>query len=64
MTQTLGPGSYYLQIDNIAQNGELVSGGLVVSAPEPMAWTLMLVGFAGVGATLRRRTAKSAAMAA
>jgi hypothetical protein len=65
VVQTLGPGSYYLQIDNIAQNGELVSGGLVVSAvPEPMAWTLMLVGFAGVGAALRRRAAKSAAIAA
>jgi hypothetical protein len=63
--QTLNPGNYYLQIDNIAKNGELVSGGLVVSAiPEPMAWTLMLVGFAGVGAALRRRTARSAATAA
>jgi hypothetical protein len=65
VVQTLGPGNYYLQIDNIAKNGELVSGGLVVSAiPEAMAWTLMLVGFAGVGAALRRRMAKSAAMAA
>ena len=65
VTQTLSPGNYYLQIDNIAQNGELVSGGLVVSAiPEPMAWTLMLVGSAGVGAALRRRMAKSAAIAA
>jgi hypothetical protein len=65
VTQTLSPGNYYLQIDNIAQNGELVSGGLLVSGiPEPMAWTLMLVGFAGVGAALRRRTAKSAAIAA
>jgi hypothetical protein len=65
VVQTLGPGSYYLEIDVIAKNGELVSGGLDVTAiPEPMAWTLMLVGFAGVGAALRRRTAKSAAIAA
>ncbi len=65
VTQDLSAGNYYLQIDSIAKSGELVSGGLVVSAiPEPMGWTLMLVGFAGVGATLRRRTAKSAAMAA
>jgi hypothetical protein len=65
VTQVLGPGAYYLQIDSIAQNGELVSGGLVVSAvPEPVAWTLMLGGFAAVGAALRRRTAKSAAIAA
>ncbi len=65
VTQDLSAGNYYLQIDSIAQNGELVSGGLEVTAiPEPMAWTLMLVGFAGVGAALRRRTARLAAIAA
>jgi hypothetical protein len=65
VVQTLSPGDYYLQVDSIARNGEFVSGGLVVSAvPEAMSWTLMLVGFAGVGAALRRRTAKSAAIAA
>lgn len=36
--------------------GEEVSFGLAVSAvPEPAAWAFMIVGIAGVGATLRRR---------
>ncbi len=65
LTDTLGVGSYFIQVDSIAKNGELLTGGLDVSAvPEPMAWALMLVGFGGVGAALRRRVAKSAAMAA
>ena len=37
----------------------LVSG-YADSAPEPTAWALMLIGFAGVGYALRRRVAKPA----
>ena len=36
----------------------LISGS--TSAPEPAAWTLMLVGVAGLGATLRRRRVAAA----
>ncbi len=36
----------------------LISG--FASAPEPAAWALMLVGVAGLGATMRRRRAASA----
>jgi hypothetical protein len=32
-----------------------VSGGPVAGAPEPAAWALMITGFAGAGAALRRR---------
>src|SRR5689334_5266757 len=35
-----------------------------VGAPEPAAWTMMIVGFAGAGALLRRRRAQRAAAAA
>jgi hypothetical protein len=37
-----------------------VSGGV----PEPAAWTMMIVGFAGAGALLRRRRAAGATLAA
>jgi hypothetical protein len=37
-----------VQIDNLALEG-------VAAVPEPGAWALMILGFGGVGATLRRR---------
>ncbi|HEY0438373.1 MAG TPA: PEPxxWA-CTERM sorting domain-containing protein [Phenylobacterium sp.] len=47
--------SYDYSIDNIGFN-EATPG-----VPEPAAWALMLVGFAGLGAALRQRRALSAA---
>jgi hypothetical protein len=38
----------YTAIDNISANG-------VVGLPEPATWTVMLIGFAGLGAALRLR---------
>lgn len=65
LTDTLNPGSYYIKVDFIAQNNELLTGGLDVSAvPEPGAWSLMLIGFGGLGFALRRRAAKLAAATA
>jgi hypothetical protein len=59
LTKILGAGAYFMHIDNIALDQELLSGGLDVSAvPEPMTWALMLAGLGGVGATLRRRQTK------
>jgi hypothetical protein len=64
LTDTLGIGSYFLQIDNIAVNGELLSGGLQVFAvPEPATWGLMLLGLTGLGAVLRHRRRPSLAAA-
>ena len=62
---SLGDGSYFLQVagsqGQIAVNNELASGTLLENVvPEPMAWSLMLLGFGGVGAALRRRTAVAA----
>jgi hypothetical protein len=61
------PGDYYLEITPayIASNKEAISGTILVSTvAEPAAWAMMLVGFGGLGVALRRRTAKTAAVAA
>jgi len=57
-----GPAGQRMLVDNFAVNGNVMSapGGAV---PEPAAWTLMILGFGGVGAVLRRR-ARAAALAA
>lgn len=65
LTDLLDVGKYYVQVDYIAKNNELLTGGLDVSAttPEPAAWGMMLLGFVALGATLRsnRRQAAPAA---
>jgi len=60
ITLNIGNGDYFLQIaaSQVVVGGEASSGSLtesVVVVPEPMAWTLMLVGFGAVGAAMRRR---------
>lgn len=59
LTLNLGNGDYFVQISasQVAVSGEASSGSLTETAavPEPMAWTLMLVGFGGVGGAMRRR---------
>ena len=35
-----------------------VTGNLVTAVPEPSTWAMLLVGFAGIGAMLRRRTTR------
>ena len=59
LTLSLGNGSYFVQVtaSQVAVSGEASSGSLTESVvvPEPMAWTLMLVGFGGVGGAMRRR---------
>jgi hypothetical protein len=63
LTDRLGLGKYFIQVDHIAKNNELLTGGLDVNAvPEPMAWALMVVGFVGIGAALRRRQANPASI--
>lgn len=54
----LGPGSYYLELlpGDIAQNNELVSGALTITAaPEPATWGLMITGVGLLGLAARRR---------
>jgi hypothetical protein len=61
----LAGGSYFLQIDKIAKNGELVSGSLDFSAvPELGSWALMLAGLGLAGAALRGRRGRVGAQAA
>jgi hypothetical protein len=55
ITITTSDPSYDYSIDNIGFN-QATPG-----VPEPAAWALMLVGFAGLGAALRQRRALSAA---
>lgn len=65
LTDSLNPGNYYVQVDFIAVNKELLTGGLQVTAvPEPATWSLMLIGFGGMGLALRRRAAKPASATA
>ena len=57
-------GSYYVEVTPAyikeGASGEALSGTILISSvPEPAAWALMMVGFGGLGATLRRRAAKS-----
>jgi hypothetical protein len=66
ITLDLGNGSYYVQVTpaQIAVSGEEASGSLQATiVPEPMAWTLMLVGFGAVGAAVRSRRRMATATA-
>jgi hypothetical protein len=66
ITLDLGNGSYYVQVTpaQIAVSGEEASGSLQEAVvPEPMAWTLMLAGFGGVGAAVRSRRRMATATA-
>jgi hypothetical protein len=65
---TFNPGvsDYYVQVTPAyiaeGKTGEALSGTILISTvPEPAAWALMLVGFGGLGATLRRRATKTVA---
>jgi hypothetical protein len=49
-------GAPWGQVDNIVVDEPIVSG-----VPEPATWAMMILGFAGVGAALRRRNCTAAA---
>ena len=55
--QALGPGTYYFAIQAISPAFEtyLGFGAPGPTVPEPATWAMMLVGFGGIGAALRRR---------
>jgi hypothetical protein len=46
--------NYLAYVDNIRANGTTYNFE-VAGVPEPAAWALMIMGFGGIGATLRRR---------
>jgi hypothetical protein len=51
-----GPGSYTLERNSGAiSNGDFALSQIAGTVPEPATWGLMLVGFGGLGAMLRRR---------
>lgn len=56
----LGAGQAYLNIHTTAFPAGEIRGNFSV-VPEPSAWALMIVGFGGAGALLRRRRALAAA---
>lgn len=41
-----------LSVDNVLRYG---NGGIIAGVPEPSTWAMMLVGFGGIGAVIRRR---------
>jgi len=46
-------------------SGEIGNGSIAeMAVPEPMAWLLMLAGFGGVAAALRRRAARPVSISA
>lgn len=68
INDALGDGTYFVQVApaQVVSDGEIASGSLTQiqpTVPEPATWALMLVGFGGVGAALRRR-ARTASVAA
>lgn len=42
-------------------SGVVTESGKIFAVPEPATWALMLIGFGGLGAALRRRRARAAA---
>ena len=54
---SLGVGSYHLAFSGTTAGGGGQAGTLsfFLPVPEPATWALMLLGFAGIGVTLRRR---------
>ena len=57
---TPAAGDYYLEVNYVAANNEVVGGTLTASVPEPASWAMMLLGFGVLGGALRRRAAKLA----
>jgi hypothetical protein len=69
---TSGPGAYGMRVsdcgpgpctgesDTFVEYEGTFTATEVAGVPEPTAWALMLIGFAGLGATLRRRREASA----
>ena len=57
---SLDPNYQFISTDGRTIDTAPVSGGV----PEPATWAMMLIGFAGIGRTLRRRAARAAARAA
>jgi hypothetical protein len=59
---TIVPGTYAFTLDS--PTPEAGSGSLTISAvPEPSSWAVMLLGFGGLGALLRRRRGQPALIA-
>ena len=57
-------GSYYVKIDKITVNNEVVGGTITTAVPEPASWAMMLVGFGAMGVALRRRAMTAAPVSA
>ena len=52
----LAKGYYTVTISGVQPNEALSSTVSVAAVPEPAAWALMIVGFAGIGGAVRRRS--------
>jgi hypothetical protein len=52
----------YLAFDNVSVAAVVTDGGAAV--PEPSAWAMMIVGFGGVGALMRRKGRRAAVLSA
>jgi hypothetical protein len=60
---TIGNGTRGSQIDFVDNISVVQTRGGTGGVPEPEAWSLMILGFGGIGATLRRRRMKVLALA-
>ena len=61
--QLTGGYQYYDIISNVSAGGKnvLLKSATLSAAPEPATWALMIVGFGGIGAAVRRRRTQVAA---
>jgi hypothetical protein len=58
------PGDYGVVVWADGAEDKTSEGGLSLTAPEPSTWSMMILGFAGLGFAGYRRTRKAAAVAA
>ncbi|RYD27570.1 MAG: PEP-CTERM sorting domain-containing protein [Lysobacteraceae bacterium] len=51
---------YNLNFDILQNKGYAISTAQIAAVPEPMTWSLMILGFGLIGGTMRRRSTKVA----
>ena len=64
--ESLGKGAYYIDVKGtiVGKTAKLTASAFTDAIPEPATWAVMLIGFGGVGASMRNARRKQAAATA